>query len=74
MSCLPLHVDTVTDFAWESRGHRFAIVTSNDPNLGNAGPGITIKTEIHFYQLETGVLNGKFKLLSALSHTQSTIP
>ncbi|KAG9017120.1 Translation initiation factor 3 subunit b [Tulasnella sp. 427] len=60
--------DTVTDFAWEPRGNRFAIVTSNDPNLGNAGPGITIKTEINFYQLETGVINGKFKLLKKLTN------
>lgn len=54
--------DTVTDFSWEPRGERFAIVSSSDPNLGNPGPGITIKTDVSFYQLERG--KGDFKLLS----------
>lgn len=55
--------DTVTDFSWEPKGERFAIVSSNDPNLGNPGQGVTIKTDVSFYQLERG---GKdtFKLLS----------
>ncbi|KAG9006810.1 Translation initiation factor 3 subunit b [Tulasnella sp. JGI-2019a] len=58
--------ETVTDFAWEPRGERFAVVTSMDPNLGNVGPGITIKTDIFFYQLDkTGGL-GTFKLLKKL--------
>ena len=46
--------DTVTDFSWEPKGERFAIVSSNDPNLGNPGPGVTIKTDVSFYQLERG--------------------
>lgn len=46
------HLDTVTDFSWEPKGERFAIVSSSDPNLGNPGPGITIKTDISFYQLD----------------------
>ncbi|KAG8899662.1 Translation initiation factor 3 subunit b [Tulasnella sp. 403] len=63
--------DTVTDFAWEPRGDRFAIVTSSDPNLGNAGPGITIKTEVHFYQLDRGVAPGHFRLLKKLVNKTS---
>lgn len=60
-----ISLDTVTDFSWEPRGERFAIVSSNDPNLGNPGPGITIKTDVSFYQLERG--KGDFKLLSESS-------
>lgn len=44
--------DTVLDFSWEPKGERFAIVPSNDPNIGNPGPGITIKTDVSFYQLD----------------------
>ncbi|KAA1468146.1 translation initiation factor eIF-3b [Dentipellis sp. KUC8613] len=64
--------DTVTDFSWEPKGDRFAIVSSNDPNLGNPGPGITIKTDVSFYQLERG--KDDFKLLRTLaSRTTNTI-
>ncbi|TDL28371.1 translation initiation factor eIF-3b [Rickenella mellea] len=64
--------DTVTDFSWEPRGERFAIVSSNDPNLGNPGPGVTIKTDVSFFQLEHG--KGDFKLLKTLSgRTSNTI-
>ncbi|KZT41396.1 translation initiation factor eIF-3b [Sistotremastrum suecicum HHB10207 ss-3] len=63
--------DTVTDFSWEPRGERFAIVSSNDPNLGNSGPGITIKTDVSFFQLERG---RNFKLLKSLpARTSNTI-
>lgn len=58
--------DTVTDFSWEPKGERFAIVSSNDPNLGNPGQGTTIKTDVSFYQLERGK---NFRLLSELSQT-----
>jgi len=44
--------DSVLDFSWEPKGERFAIVSSSDPNLGNPGPGITIKTDVSFYQLD----------------------
>lgn len=54
-------LDTVTDFSWEPKGDRFAIVSSNDPNLGNPGPGITIKTDVSFYQLDR--TKNDFKLL-----------
>jgi translation initiation factor 3 subunit B len=56
-----IFLDTVTDFSWEPKGERFAIVSSNDPNLGNPGPGVTIKTDVSFYQLERGK---NFRLLS----------
>lgn len=56
-----LIIDAVTDFSWEPKGERFALISSNDPNLGNPGPGITIKTDVSFYQLERG--KGDFKLL-----------
>lgn len=54
----------MTDFSWEPRGERFAILSTNDPNVGNAGPGVTIKTDVSFYQLDHGGKND-FKLLSA---------
>jgi len=64
--------DTVTDFSWEPRGERFAVVLSSDPNLGNAGPGVTVKTDVSFYQLERG--RGDFKLLTTLANrTSNTI-
>ncbi|KAH7931103.1 translation initiation factor eIF-3b [Leucogyrophana mollusca] len=64
--------DTVTDFSWEPKGERFAIVSSNDPNLGNPGPGITIKTDISFFQLDRA--KNDFKLLHTLtSRTSNTI-
>jgi len=55
---------TVTDFTWEPRGERFAVISSNDPNLGNPGPGITIKTDVSFFQLEKGK---NFRLLKMLA-------
>ncbi|GBE80122.1 Eukaryotic translation initiation factor 3 subunit B [Sparassis crispa] len=64
--------DTVTDFSWEPKGERFALISSNDPNLGNPGPGVTIKTDVSFYQLERG--KGDFKLLKTLStRTSNTV-
>jgi len=66
------HKDTVLDFSWEPKGERFAIVSSSDPNVGNPGPGITVKTDISFYQLERS--KGDFKLLRTLtSRTSNTI-
>ncbi|KAI0034279.1 translation initiation factor eIF-3b [Vararia minispora EC-137] len=67
-----LKADTVMDFSWEPKGERFAIVSSNDPNLGNPGPGITVKTDVSFYQLDRG--KNDFKLLRTLSsRTTNTI-
>jgi translation initiation factor 3 subunit B len=49
---LTRRIDTVTDFSWEPKGERFAIVSSSDPNLGGPGAGVTIKTDVSFYQLD----------------------
>ncbi|KAI5897565.1 translation initiation factor eIF-3b [Schizophyllum commune H4-8] len=57
--------DTVTDFSWEPKGERFAIISTSDPNLGNPGPGVTIKTDVSFYQLDR--TKNDFKLLKTLS-------
>ncbi|KIY45493.1 translation initiation factor eIF-3b [Fistulina hepatica ATCC 64428] len=56
--------DTVTDFSWEPKGERFAIISSSDPNLGNQGPGVNIKTDVSFYQLDHG--KNDFRLLRTL--------
>ncbi|KIP10411.1 hypothetical protein PHLGIDRAFT_65697 [Phlebiopsis gigantea 11061_1 CR5-6] len=64
--------DAVTDFSWEPKGERFAIISSNDPNLGNPAPGVTVKTDVSFYQLVRG--KGDFKLLRSLpGRTSNTI-
>ncbi|KAI0301744.1 translation initiation factor eIF-3b [Multifurca ochricompacta] len=64
--------DTVTDFSWEPKGERFAIVSSSDPNLGNPGPGVTIKTDVSFYQLDRS--KNDFKPLRTLAgRTTNTI-
>jgi len=63
--------DTVLDFSWEPRGERFAIVSSNDPNVGNTGPGITIKTDVSFYQLDRQ--KGDFKLLRTLGNRTTNV-
>ncbi|KAF8198947.1 eukaryotic translation initiation factor eIF2A-domain-containing protein [Pholiota molesta] len=64
--------DTVMDFSWEPKGERFAIVSSNDPNLGNPGSGVTIKTDVSFYQLDRA--KNDFRLLRTLpSRTSNAI-
>ncbi|KAF4623636.1 hypothetical protein D9613_001900 [Agrocybe pediades] len=64
--------DTVMDFSWEPKGERFAIVSSSDPNLGNPGPGVTIKTDVSFYQLDRS--KNDFRLLRTLpSRTSNAI-
>jgi translation initiation factor 3 subunit B len=47
-----VRTDTVIEFAWEPKGDRFIITSTNDPNYGNTAPGVPIKTEVHFYQLD----------------------
>ncbi|ORX34361.1 eukaryotic translation initiation factor eIF2A-domain-containing protein [Kockovaella imperatae] len=47
------HKDYVPQFAWEPQGNRFAIVSSNDPNYGQQIPGVVVKYNIDFYQLDT---------------------
>ena len=54
--------DTVIEFAWEPKGDRFIITSTNDPNYGNTAPGGPIKTEVHFYQLDKS--RDDFRLLS----------
>lgn len=44
--------DTVTAFAWEPKGDRFALITSNDPALGQDMVGAIVRTSISFYQLD----------------------
>ncbi|KAJ7115864.1 eukaryotic translation initiation factor eIF2A-domain-containing protein [Mycena epipterygia] len=44
--------DVVLEFSWEPKGERFAIICSNDPNVGNPASGITLRTEVSFYQLD----------------------
>lgn len=44
--------DTVIEFAWEPKGDRFIITSTNDPNFGSTAPGVPIKTEVLFYQLD----------------------
>jgi translation initiation factor 3 subunit B len=58
LSSSPL-TDAVLDFSWESKGERFAVVTSDDPNLGV--PGMTTKTGVSFYELHKA--KNEFKLL-----------
>ena len=44
--------DYVPQFAWEPQGTRFAIVSTNDPNYGQSIPGVVVKYNIDFYQLD----------------------
>ncbi|WVQ84000.1 eukaryotic translation initiation factor 3 subunit B [Cryptococcus sp. DSM 104549] len=44
--------DYVPQFAWEPTGNRFAMVSSNDPNYGQSQPGVVVKYNIDFYQLD----------------------
>lgn len=41
--------DFVPSFAWEPYGQRFAIVSTNDPNLGVQAPGVVVKYSLSFY-------------------------
>ena len=59
----------MTDFSWEPKGERFALISSSDPNVGNPGQGVTIKTDVSFYQHERS--KGDFKLLRTLSQRTS---
>ncbi|CAG8445506.1 7837_t:CDS:2 [Ambispora leptoticha] len=63
--------DTVIAFAWEPKGERFAIVTTNDPNFGQPAGNATLRTSISFYYLEKakagkGAENASFKLIKTL--------
>ncbi|KAG9292843.1 hypothetical protein G9A89_016205 [Geosiphon pyriformis] len=64
--------DTVIAFAWEPKGERFAIITTNDPNNGQSTQGnVTLRTSVSFYYLEKakagkGNENANFKLIKTL--------
>ncbi|PWN27073.1 translation initiation factor eIF-3b [Jaminaea rosea] len=58
--------DPVTAFAWEPQGSHFAVISSNDPNLGMTAPGITIKTQLNFFHLDPK--KGDFRLLKMLDN------
>ena len=57
-------VAPVTAFAWEPQGSHFALISSNDPNLGGAAPGITIKTQLNFFYLDPK--KNDFRLLKTI--------
>ncbi|KAJ7504483.1 translation initiation factor eIF-3b [Mycena galericulata] len=61
--------DTVLEFSWELNGQRFAIISSNDPNIGDLASGITLRTQVSFYQLDHA--KGDFRLLRALPNLTS---
>jgi translation initiation factor 3 subunit B len=58
--------DPVTAFAWEPYGSHFAVISSNDPNLGLIAPGITVKTQLNFFHLDPK--KGDFRLLKVLDN------
>lgn len=60
--------DPVTAFAWEPHGSHFAVISSNDPQLGTPAPGITIKTQLNFFHLHQ---KGDFRLLKTLDNKTS---
>ncbi|KAM0788764.1 hypothetical protein ACM66B_002855 [Microbotryomycetes sp. NB124-2] len=41
--------DPVTAFAWEPKGDRFVMITTNDPNFGQLAPGQLLKQSVSFY-------------------------
>ncbi|KAI5481585.1 translation initiation factor eIF-3 subunit 9 [Pseudohyphozyma bogoriensis] len=45
--------DAVTAFAWEPKGDRFTLITTNDPLLGQVAPGVLLKTSISFYGFDS---------------------
>ncbi|PWZ02456.1 translation initiation factor eIF-3b [Testicularia cyperi] len=66
---LPVEVvelkDPVTAFAWEPHGTHFALISSNDPQLGTPAPGITLKTQLNFYHLHP---KGDFRQLKTFDN------
>ncbi|CAG8681617.1 2058_t:CDS:2, partial [Scutellospora calospora] len=68
----------VIAFAWEPKGERFAIITTNDPNYGQPTQGVTLKTSVSFYYLEKpksgkgdSVGTANFKLIKTLEKKTS---
>ncbi|RGB25416.1 eukaryotic translation initiation factor eIF2A-domain-containing protein [Rhizophagus diaphanus] len=64
--------DRVIAFAWEPKGERFAIITTNDPSYGQPTQGgVTLRTNVSFYCLEKpkpgkGGGTANFKLIKTL--------
>lgn len=53
----------MTAFAWEPKGSRFVLITTNDPSLAQGpAPGQAIKTSAHFYGIDPK--KGDFRLFS----------
>ncbi|BGP39068.1 Translation initiation factor 3 subunit b [Rhodotorula kratochvilovae] len=61
--------DAVVAFAWEPAGERFALITSNDPNLANPLPGQMPKTALSFYAYDAR--KGDFLLLKTFAENKS---
>jgi len=57
--------DPVVAFAWEPQGSHFAVISSNDPNLGVVAPTITLKTQLNFFHLHP---RGDFRLLKSFDN------
>ena len=63
--------DTVIAFAWEPKGERFTIITTNDPSYGQPTQGSVLRTNVSFYYLEkpkpgkgADTVGANFKLIS----------
>lgn len=65
------HKEIVTQFAWEPSGNRFGIITTSDPNYGQAIPGVVIKYSVDFYQLDTK--KGDFALIRHLENKAANV-
>lgn len=71
--------DAVTAFAWEPKGDRFVLITTNDPNHGQVAAGVLLKTSVAFYgfdsrkgdflQLSTPILSLLCNVVSKLTRT-----
>ncbi|GAA6061251.1 hypothetical protein JCM10212_000692 [Sporobolomyces blumeae] len=61
--------DTVTAFAWEPQGARFALITTNDPNAVQPMPGTILKTSVSFYGFDQR--KGDFLLLKSYDNKTS---
>lgn len=57
--------DPVVAFAWEPQGSHFAVISSNDPNLGVVAPTIALKTQLNFFHLHP---RGDFRLLKSFDN------
>ena len=57
--------DPVVAFAWEPQGSHFAVISSNDPNLGVVAPTIALKAQLVFFPLHP---RGDFRLLKSFDN------